>query len=87
MVPYGEGKKLIEQMRFLDCHNLPVPVAMLRKSSDYIIQIYEWQKKKLEGKGLLEYDKEGHFYYLNSRAYNEAGLDIEAELTAEELAI
>lgn len=79
LVPYEEGSELIERIRKFDQTGSPVPKSILRKAGDFTIQIYEWQKKKLEEKNMLESYPKGHFYYLMPEAYNDSGLNIEAE--------
>ena len=50
----------------------------LEKAKMYTIQVFEYQKKKLEEQGMLFSDGGQHFMALNSQCYNsEIGLEIE----------
>jgi len=79
IVPFEEGRELIERLKYFDKAGAMVPAELYRKTGDYSVQIFEWQKKQLEDNGMLENFSGGHFYYLNPRAYDEAGLHVDAE--------
>lgn len=87
LVPYGEeGERLTESIRSFDRTGRVITKSLLRQAGDYIVQIYEWQKVKLEEKGMLESLADGQIYVLARTAYDETlGLNTEAEWTTEDM--
>lgn len=79
IVPFEEGRELIESMKYFEKSGAMVPAELYRKAGDYSVQIFEWQKKKLDDNRMLENYSGGHFYYLNQKAYDESGLNAEAK--------
>ena len=87
LVPYGEaGMKLTESMRAIDGTGRTIPKTLLRQAGDYIVQIYDWQKRKLEEKSMLESFANDQIFVLSEAAYDEIyGLNIDAEWTTEDM--
>lgn len=86
IVPYEEGEKLIESIRTFSGMGKTVPRDILRQAGNYSVQIYEWQKEKLESNGMLEFLSDGQILALNPKAYDgRFGLDISKEWTTEEM--
>ena len=58
----------------------------IKEASEYSVKIYEWQKKKLEEKGLLEHLMDDHVLAVEERAYSDLfGLDDQAQYKAEDM--
>ena len=58
----------------------------IKEASEYSVKIYEWQKKKLEEKGLLEHLMDDHVLAVGERAYSDLfGLDDQTEYKAEDM--
>lgn len=84
LVPYGEGKMLIEQLRKVGESEYSIPFLreIMRRAKRFTVSIYEWQRDRLLEKGLLEELFGGRLLVLRTKAYNERyGLDDRTELT------
>ena len=78
IVPYQDGRRLIETIQHMDRCGMQIPVAILREARNYVIQIYQWQKEKLEAAGMLASAAGGRIYILSEKAYGGAGVRMEA---------
>lgn len=87
LVPYRKGAEIIHNMQELDEMNVCIPVSLLRKAGDYIVQIYDWQKKQLEGSGMLTSLADGKIFVLNEKSYSDSGIEIGAEYQIKDLII
>ena len=87
LVPYKEdGKKLIESMRAIDRAGRIISKTLLRQAGDYIVQVYDWQKRKLGEKSMLESLADDQIFILSEVAYDERyGLNTDAEWTMEDM--
>lgn len=86
LVPYGEGKELISFFRAFRSYEYDEIYTSIRKASEYSVKIYEWQKKILEEKGMLEHLMDDHVLAVGERAYSDFfGLDVQAEYKAEDM--
>lgn len=87
LVQYGEGEKLAEQL--FNMHDKPFNIAdlkpVLKMAKQYMVSIYDWQKKILDDKGLIFWLFEGRIAVLDKQAYNEDyGLFINAAQSVED---
>lgn len=86
LVPYGEGEELIDRIKHILAYDGNVPMNLLSEAGDYSVQIYEWQKRKLEENGMLYNIFEDScgtrgdkIFAVYPAAYNEeCGIDTEA---------
>lgn len=85
LVPYQEGEELINEIVSKSNAGNLVKPELLRKAVNYSIQIYQWQKDKLESNGMLNRTKDGRFLFLDKYAYDDVcGLVIDAHMTSDD---
>ncbi len=88
LVPFKEGKILIEEIRRLEEDNRPISGQLYKKTSEYSVQIYEWQREILERNGMLEMIYHDRLIILHEDAYDDAsGINVESEWKTEDLII
>lgn len=86
IVPYGKGGEIISFLRTCRPYGYDEIHSSIKKASEYSVKIYEWQKKILEEKGLLEHLMDDHVLAVSRKAYNDLiGLDVQAEYKAEDM--
>lgn len=86
LVPYGKGKEIIYFLRNCMPYEFDEIHKSIKEASEYSVKIYEWQKKKLEEKGLLEHLMDDHVLAVGERAYSVLfGLDDQTEYKAEDM--
>ncbi len=86
LVPYGEGKKLIEELRKQEQTTffLPSLKEIMQQTKRFTINIYQWQKDKLWEEGLLFSLFEDRVFVLDEKAYDKRyGVNVKAEQTVE----
>lgn len=89
LVPYENGKQIIEELRSLeDVRNFPWKLQEMKKimqqAKFYTVSLYEWQKKKLDDNGMLHRICSGRILVLNEQVYDgECGLTIIKEQAVE----
>lgn len=90
VVPYEQGKELIEKLRKQEKRreNFSCLTNLMREVKPYTINIFQWQKDKLYQEGLLEPCLDGRLFILNKKAYNDSyGLGEVAEQAVENFII
>ncbi len=88
LVPFKEGKKLIEEIRHLEEYNRQISGQMYKKTSEYSVQIYEWQREMLERNGMLEKIYHDRLLILHEDAYDDSlGVNVESEWKTDDLII
>lgn len=86
LVPYGEGKEIISYLRTCRLYEYDEINKEIKKSSEYSVKIYEWQKNRLEEKGLLEHLLDDHVIAVGEKAYSDLfGLDVQTEYKTEDM--
>ena len=86
LVPYGKGEDIISFLRTCKPYEYEKINNSIREASEYSVKIYEWQKKKLEEKGLIEQLMDDHVLAVGKVAYSDLfGLDVEAEYKTEDM--
>ena len=86
LVPYGKGEDIISFLRTCKPYEYEKINNSIREASEYSVKIYEWQKKKLEEKGLIEQLMDDHVLAVGKVAYSDLfGLDAEAEYRTEDM--
>lgn len=72
LVPYGEGKQLIEQLCSERCKTDPVyRDALLKQATGYTVSIYDYQRHRLEGNGALLTICNGYVLALQPEYYDD----------------
>lgn len=87
LVPYGEGDGLIDKIKKSLAYDIDIPIKLLKRAGNYSVQIYEYQKRKLEENGMLYNLSEGSdavcsekIYAVYPAAYSyEYGIDPDAD--------
>lgn len=73
LVPYKEGKNLIEKLQHMDGYasELSRLQNIMKEAKQYTIRIYQWQKEKLDKEGLLFSLCNGRVSALDERVYSD----------------
>jgi len=86
MVPYGNGKKLIEELRAAEglSFNLSLMTELIEQAKRYTISIYQWQRDRLWEEGVLFGLFEDRLFVLDEKAYDpQYGLNDQVKQTVE----
>ena len=72
LVPYKEGKKLIERLQKMQgfFHNMEELEQLMQQAKQYTISIFEWEKERLDHAGLLIKLLDDRVLALSDKAYN-----------------
>lgn len=72
IVPYQEGKKIIQQLMEIDIFgSLKEAQALIRQAKQFTVSLYDYQVRKLQGQGLLFPVANGTALALAEGCYNE----------------
>ena len=73
LVPYKEGIDFIQKLKRLGTSEFHIEETkkLIQQAKLYSISIFDWQKQKLKGAGLLTPVLEGRAYTLEEKAYDD----------------
>lgn len=86
IVPYQEGKRYIDEL--IEIANQPCRTyevaGVMEKLKEYVVSIYDWQKRKLDENGMILPYADGKILILKEEAYSEqTGIVISDELSVD----
>ncbi len=86
IVPYQEGKRYIDELMEIanqPCRTYEV-AGVMEKLKEYVVSIYDWQKRKLDENGMILPYADGKILILKEEAYSEqTGIVISDELSVD----
>ena len=87
LVPYGDGKYWIDQLRSLENNFFDIGkyYDVIEQAKPYTVKIYDWQKNLLDQAGLLYPFADGRILTLDEKAYDDHfGLKVVKEQPVED---